>query len=79
MIVNTSILWASLRFFTRVTCDRKAIKDDGSGSHGQLLFDDGEEPSRVQDDEQLAGQLAHGVNQIDAAAGSLRRSRGRFG
>src|SRR4051812_44853447 len=67
MTVSTSILWASLRFFTRFPRDFKAAKGDGSGSGGQVLLDDGEGPPGVQDDQQLAGQLAHGVDEVDAA------------
>jgi hypothetical protein len=42
------------------------MDDDGSGCHGQILFDDGEKPPGVEDYKQLTGQFAHGVNQIDA-------------
>ena len=36
---RTSILWASLRFFTVVTRDPVAIEGDRSGGNGQILFD----------------------------------------
>src|SRR5258708_835647 len=64
---RTNILWASLRFFTVVTWNSVAIKWDWSGGHGQALLDHGEEPPRVQHDEQLIGELADGVDQVDPA------------
>src|SRR6516225_4659118 len=66
IIDRTSILWASLRFFTVVTRNEVAFKGGSSRSNGKTLFDHGQKPPRVKHDEQLVGQLTDRIDQVEA-------------